>query len=271
MIFLFSENNNENVFKKHMKHLNIELIWITLINKGYIDFAKNFIINNEKKNIHFPLIIFCTDDESYNELSNYNCITIRMNFRYEVTKGYSDYYNNEYKKIVFNKLDAILYTLKNTYNLNVKSIGYIDTDIILFSDPSVVYSNEMYNHPDINIFAQCDEYSNICTDKLNCPYICSGAIVFRNLPEIYSIFDYSNFNINDYNGGDQDLLLEKIKKNNFKYMTIDKNIVRNGGNYNSHEYKNSKINFDNICLMHFNHCVGDEKKNIMKLNDLWYL
>ena len=43
----------------------------------------------------------------------------------------------EYKRLVFAKLDAILYTLKNTYDAGVKVVGYIDRDIFLFKDPSV--------------------------------------------------------------------------------------------------------------------------------------
>jgi hypothetical protein len=153
---------------------NNKLIWITMINYGYINYAKNFLKSMEVANVNFKLIIYCIDYEKIiEELKdfsdrNYVCIdaNIFMKQTANVSSEFKTWADIEYKKIVFCKLDAIKYTLIN--NKNCKLVGYIDTDIIVLSDPTKVILEYDNRHPNVIVFGQCDEVVK-CSNIFNCP------------------------------------------------------------------------------------------------------
>ena len=57
-----------------------KIVWITLINKGYIDFTKKNLMSIKYRCItDFELVIYCTDDESFNTFNdNELCFCIRI-------------------------------------------------------------------------------------------------------------------------------------------------------------------------------------------------
>ena len=62
------------------KTFNESLVWITLINSGYLNFTKNFLESMKVFNSAFKLIVYCIDKESIEALRNYdNCICINAN------------------------------------------------------------------------------------------------------------------------------------------------------------------------------------------------
>lgn len=253
--------------------LDTTLQWITFINHGYIDYAKNFFKCMEKANIQMKLIVFCADKQSVEELEalhNENCICILADFlEKSLPADLKRWGNKEYKQIVFTKLDIILYALQNTYDLGVKAIGYIDTDIALFMNPRIPFLYYMDKQPDISIFSQCDEAKPGCTNIECCPNICSGVIVFRNKKELYQVFEYKEAVLNNYLG-DQDFLRAALLKASIPFVTLDKNILPNGCFFP--ELKQKKIKFPKwCCLIHFNYMIGHDKKKAMQLQELWYV
>lgn len=254
------------------KKLNKELVWITLINQGYVNFTKNFLISMKKANIMFNLIIFCIDEESINAFSDYdNCICLDANLfvKSNLVSTLTKWEEGEYKKIVFAKLDAILYTLEKTKEFGIQNVGYIDTDIILLSDPSLIILDELNNNPNVLILSQCDEVG-MCSNRFNCKNICSGVIVFRNSDLLNkSIFNYSEQDINIFYS-DQHYLCAKLKTLNITILTIDKMIFING------TYPgiiNGKLTFfpPQASLIHFNYLIGLDKCEKMKCQNMWYL
>jgi len=252
--------------------LNKSLIWITIINHGYIEYTKNFLISMDLLKINFKLIVYCIDDASYEELKSHNnCICIKADFlKYNLPSDLKVWMNIDYKRITFAKLDAILYTLKNTYDLGIENVGYIDTDIVLFSDPTQKILDIMNENKNINIFAQCDEgYFKQCTNPLNCRNMCSGVIVFRNNKELYNIFNYEDKDVFAHLG-DQSYLQSVLNNRKIPFLTMPRNMFPNGSYYC--DLKNKEIEFEesNI-LIHFNYMVGHEKKQSMKLQRLWFI
>jgi hypothetical protein len=250
-----------------------EFLWITLINNGYVNYCKNFLKSMELSNIHFTLIVYCIDKENIEELREYkNCICFDASLftRLELKSDLRGWLDGEYVKITFTKLDAILYTLKNT---SAKSVGYIDTDIVLFSDPTKIILEEMDKYPDVDIFTQCDENTEFCSNKLKCPNICSGVAVFRNNPYIYHIFEYEESVLKTCVAGDQSFILHKINHFNIKHVTIEKDIFINGFYQNGDLCsKRKQIEFPECaCLVHFNYIVGSDKEAVMRFNNKWYL
>jgi len=249
------------------------LIWITIINYGYIDYTKNFLISMNKCNVKFKLIIYCIDDQSFNELQNYdNCIPIKVDFlNYNLPSEFKLWSNIDYKRICFAKLDAILYTLENTYQLGIESVGFIDTDIVLFSDPSDTIINMMNENKYINIFSQCDESPNkFCSNPYNCRNLCAGIIIFRNVKNLYRFLKYPENEIDQFINADQDFLQQIFSNFNVPHLTVPKHIFPNGSYYQN--LRNNKIEFEKSnVLIHFNYMIGHEKKEAMKLQNLWYL
>jgi hypothetical protein len=171
----------------------------------------------------------------------------------------------EYKKIVFAKLDAIRYTLLETHDLGVEAVGYIDTDIFLFSDPTPLFISEMCQYPDINIFCQCDEEQIDCSNRFGCPSFCSGVFVVRN--KVHGLFEYTENDIDTFSG-DQAFLVNRCKEMHLPYRTMPNSIMPNGSYYCLDE----KIDFPpSTCLIHFNYLVGTRKELLMRHQGLWLL
>jgi hypothetical protein len=246
---------------------NRHFIWITLINNGYIEYTKNFLKSIERHNINFNLTIYCIDLESYNELKNEkNCSVINANIFLNKTLN-SDLCNwntIEYKKIVFSKLDAISYTL----NLGYEIVGYIDTDIILFSDPTQIMLSEFEDN--VDVVCQCDEGKKMCSYKYQCPNICSGVMLFKNNKNVLDCLKYNENNLKN-NLSDQHYLNDNFKKYGIKIVTIPKEILVNGGYYGYNTLLN-KVELPKECkLLHFNYLVGKDKKKAMITQNMWYL
>ena len=56
------------------KFNDTSLLWITLINKAYIEFTNNFLKSIELRNIRFNnFVIFCADEDSFNEFKDKCC------------------------------------------------------------------------------------------------------------------------------------------------------------------------------------------------------
>lgn len=246
-----------------------KIIWITVINYGYINYTKNFLESMKRNNCSFPLIIYCLDEESLDALNllkdNYDikCLSAKPFTRFTMEKNLSSWKTIEYKRIVFSKLDAIKYTLSN-YKLPV---GYIDTDIILFKDPTDIMLRALNENPGIMSISQCDEKKIQCSNKNRCHLICTGVIVFRESIDL-ELFNYSLYNLLYYLT-DQHFLVDKMLEENIKYMTIDKNIFLNGAFPGLRE--GLPIIPDTAVLLHYNYMQGSEKELTMKKNDMWYI
>ena len=263
------------------------IIWITLINDGYIEYTLNFLKSMELAGVSFKLIVFCTDDVSLSRLNGHdNCICFKADFlKHKLPSDLKHWGNMEYKKIVFAKLDAIQYMLenisKNTMALEATKcigVGYIDTDIVLFSDPTDIIVAEMAATPDINIFAQCDEVGKNCSNALKCKNICTGVIVFRtsacvgdnSVRTIYPFLKYTDKDI-VANASDQHYLCHTLACAGITCKTVKKSIFINGGYYHPEMACKKVVIPAECCLIHFNYIIGDKKKKSMRLQEMWYI
>lgn len=250
------------------------LVWITLINYGYIDYTKNFLKSMEKHGCSFKLIVYCLDKEIIEELQDYkNAVCFDASFikKDTVNSKLTEWFSMDYKKIVFSKLDALKYTINLANKYGVWAVGYIDTDIIVINDPiHIMYHTMLYNQ-DVTVFSQCDEdvYHRDCSNPRGCPHICSGVIVFRTGAIDISVFDYTNEDILKYSS-DQEYLLYILNKKQISRLTISKNIFLNGS-YPGVKGPGEFIVPASAFLVHYNYMTGNEKQGFMKKNLMWYL
>ena len=247
-----------------------QIVWITLINQGYIKFTLNFLESMKRHNCIFPLIVYCLDEGSmcaFEKYPNVNCISANPFMRRQMNTQLTVWKSLDYKRIVFSKLDAINYTMDLPQYKDFL-VGYIDTDIILFKNPSDIILKEFEENPEALFVSQCDEDTLQCTNFSQCTNICSGVIVFKQSSIIRSLLKYVEWDIVE-NLTDQHYLSKKMKGLN--YRTINKNILLNGSFPGVKEYHIPLVIPQCAILLHYNYMIGDFKEMYMKKNRMWYV
>ena len=250
------------------------LIWITLINYGYIHYTKNFLKSMEIHSCPFKLIVYCLDTKTMEALKDYDnaiCFDASYFTREDFSSDLSDFSSINFKKLCFLKLDAIKYTLELCNKYGIWAVGYIDTDVILFKNPTDIIIRTMVSDINISVIGQCDEDfdNDTCSNPRGCPHMCAGIMVFRTGSINYSIFNYSNEDINMYDNNDQEYLNSYIFiKHNIQRITIPKNIFLNG-TYPG--IKDDLIIPESAYLIHYNYMIGSEKEFYMRENLMWYI
>ena len=248
------------------------IIWITLINQGYIRYTQNFLESMKRNACSFPLIVYCLDQETIQALKGYpnvTCLSANPFMRSQMNKGLTTWNTIDYKRIVFSKLDAIKYTL-DLPQYKSYSVGYIDTDIILFKDPTPIMTKALQENPEAIVISQCDEEKIQCSNQRKCPNICSGVIVFRQSFITKSLLNYSEQDI-IIHLTDQHFLCSQFKTLNVSYMTIDKNIFINGSFPGVRPDGKTLIIPSEAVLLHYNYMIGSQKEQSMKRNSMWLI
>jgi hypothetical protein len=218
----------------------------------------------------FPLIVYCLDKGSMNAfqgIPNVQCISASPFMRSQMNTELTSWNTIDYKRIVFSKLDAIKYTMELPQYKDAL-IGYIDTDIILFKNPTDIILKEFEENPEALVVSQCDEDTLQCTNFSQCTNICSGVIVFRQSPIIRSLLEYAEWDIVE-NLTDQHYLSNKMKQIN--YRTIDKNIFVNGSYPGVKDYTKPLVPSKEAILLHYNYMIASFKELFMKKNGMWYV
>jgi len=254
-----------------MESVNKELVWVTFINYGYIHYTKNFLLSMEKNHIDFKLVVYCNDDKTFEELNDHPlCICKKTDFlKTKFSDTFTIWGKSDYIRICFTKLDVWLHALKETYEMGVKAVGFIDTDVFLFSDPTTLFVNAMEEYKDVQVFAQCDERGRNCIKPEQCPNMCAGIMVFRNNLALYSLFEYTEADIRRF-PSDQHYLHDLFVKHSVPRRTLPRSVVPNGAYFPM--LKQIPINFgSDVCLIHFNWMIGEEKEKAMRLQKLWLL
>lgn len=245
-------------------------VWITLVNRGYVHYTKNFMETMKRANVSFKLHVCCIDAETLEALQNIPnivCIGPGKFPSQSLTSEMTVWGNTEYKKICFAKLDVMLYAFTT---LGAQTVAYIDTDVVLFADPTSVILKAMSEHPDVSVFGQCDEAAGMCSNPNCCPNICAGIIVFRKtvLTEFPSLFKYDPADVTKYSA-DQEFLNEKFMRDSIRTYIIPKDVFLNG------TYPGVKAGCTlfppSACLVHFNYMIGEEKQRCMKAHNLWLI
>ena len=247
---------------------NIDIIWITIINSAYIDFTLNFLESMKRSNCKFKLIIYFIGEEGIDAFDgNDKCILVNaagILEKREINSEMSDFASLNFRRICFAKLDVIKYTfLKYTQS---EYVGYIDTDIVLFSDPTKLVLDIFNKNKNINIVFQCDEYGYYCSNKNKCGNLCGGIMIYKKSNEILALFEYKEDDILKYTS-DQEYLNKIISEQNILTETIQRIVFVNGAYPNIFNGTIPK----GCCLIHFNYLISHQKKQKMQELGLWYI
>jgi hypothetical protein len=204
--------------------------------------------------------------EKLKEYDNCICFDAALFAKYKLTSSATGWKQHEYIKLCFAKMDAIKYTRQILLPMNVKYVGYVDTDIVLFSDPTPIVLEYFRTNEDCTILAQCDEISKTCRNHKNCNLFCAGFMIFNKAVND-SLFSYTDDMLYK-RSGDQQFLQHECRVKKIAVHTLPKSICMNGGYTHAWTKPVSK----EACLLHFNHIIGNAKKlERMKEMEMWYL
>jgi hypothetical protein len=237
-----------------------KLIYLSTFNYGYIDFAKNNVLNfvQALSSDNSKLILVCMDDESYDEITDF--IKKVPNYKIEVLKDVinlkesADFNTNEFMKITHKKLSIILDFVKK-YPL----IHFFDSDVFFFKNPeSVIFEKAKYNDM---IFQQ--DSPRVHNHSLYSNYVCTGNFTIRRTHRSIKLLETIISLVNPHQN-DQELLYNYLNVNcsnikQYKECVLDV--------YNPDEFQNGFDTFQGgyaskseKIAVHANHMVGKDKK-----------
>jgi len=241
-------------------------VLITYSNYGYIDFAKNLILNLANVLKNHKLHFYCLDKQTYDELSKYtyDFLIVEL-FEQNVSSNFQNYNTLLYNKITHTKTKV----LRNALNKYL-FIHFIDCDVVCMKEPSAEYYYK-YSHYDI-VFQYDSFYEKIPLHYFGI-WQCTGNMTLRRTPEtLHIIRKLESLQDNDVNKNDQHCLLDLFKKS----------WIRDIRNYRSaklfvyppEEYTNGswKGDMSKTYFFHANHVTGKEDKiALLKKVNQWFL
>jgi hypothetical protein len=239
-------------------------VLITYSNFGYIDFAKNLILNLANVLKHHKLHFYCLDKQTYDELSQYKYefLTLEL-FEQNVSTEFQNYNSVLYIKLTHTKTNV----LRNALN-KYPFIHFIDCDVVCIKEPSADHYSR-YSSYDI-VFQYDYFYKDISTAYFAI-WQCTGNMSLRRSPGTLSIISkLEELQSSNDNKNDQVCLLEMFKLagvNDVRNYKSAKLFV-----YPPEEYTNGswKGDMSKIYFFHANHVIGKEKKiGLLKKVNYW--
>jgi hypothetical protein len=250
--------------------------YVTVFNLGYIEFAKNNVINfiNVISNDNCKLTLVSLDDFSFEEMRNYiNSIDHKFNTNnIELKKEsinnheFADFNSKGFIDIMHKKINVVISEVKNS---NI--VHYFDGDVVFFKDPYELITTSLSNH-DI-VFQQ--DAPVVHHNNQYHTYVCAGNFSIKNNKRS---LDFLNKIASMLHSGqnDQEVLYDYLRSlcddirnySNCKLDAYDQELFQNGFD----AFQNNWHTKDNKISIHANHMIGKQLKlNALKLASAWYI
>jgi len=233
-----------------------DIKYVTLTNKGYIEYTNNLLSSIKQNKINIDLSIYTLDTVSYDYFSNINVRTklIDSSSYNEEFSEFELQNSSDFYKIVYFKFFCLNDLLKSS-----KFVLFLDGDIVIKKD----FSKKIYEMIDKSDFIA---QSNKSPHDDNIDEINSGFMLFRSNkkvlkyinPDRFSLKKFSKFKFHDQT------YINNIKSK-FDYKLLDLDDFPNGAHF-----KKYKDRLDPY-IIHYNYILGHEKKNQMISDGNWYL
>ncbi len=233
-----------------------DIKYVTLTNKGYIEYTNNLLHSIKKNKINIDLNVYTLDTISFDYFSNIDVRTKLID-----SSSYKDEFSefelqnsSDFYKIVYFKFFCLNDLLKSS-----KFVLFLDGDIVIKKD----FSKKIYEMIDKSDFIA---QSNKSPHDDNIDEINSGFMLFRSNkkvlkyinPDRFSLKKFSKFKFHDQT------YINNIKSK-FDYKLLDLDDFPNGAHF-----KKYKDRLDPY-IIHYNYILGHEKKNQMISDGNWYL
>jgi hypothetical protein len=260
-------NNNGLTILKRMERIDFPTL-VTYSNYGYIDFAKNLIMNLARVLKNHKLHFYCLDKQTYDELSTYTHVFLTVElFEQDVTSDFQPFNTSLYKKLTHTKV-SVLRAAFAQYSF----IHFIDCDIVCLKEPS---AEHYVRYDQFDIVFQPDIAYKGPDFKHNffSPAQCTGNMTMRRSKgtmELLTLLERKQVMLS--NSNDQECLQKIFDQHRafdvrtFRYCKLYV--------YPIEEYTNgSWVDFtDKTYFFHANHVSGKERKiALLKKVKHWFL
>lgn len=222
--------------------------FITLTNKGYLDYTRNMIESLKKLDIEEPLKVYCIGQECYNSLDYDN--KVLLNSPEGVAPDeFQIFRQGDWGKVVVQKFNAIYQEL-------------IKGNDVLFSDGDIVWLDKRFQRDIQNRIDDNDIiFQNDHQDDRDDGELCSGIMFIKSNERNKITFNPANINMDDFQ-------CDQIHLNKIKYqLSYDKLPLK--------KYPNGKYYYSgktqNPYCIHFNYVIGNDKKETMKKFNYWLI
>jgi len=239
---------------------------ITYSNFGYIDFAKNLILNLANVLKHHKLHFYCLDKQTYDALIEYkyDFLTVEL-FEQNVSSNFEVYETPEYNKLTHTKTNVLRSALAR-----YPFIHFIDCDVVCLKEPSADYYKQ-YEQFDV-VFQFDLRYNN--TNSLSSIFKttqCTGNTSMRRthgtMKLIQLLEQHQTKNLNDQDCLHKIFIMHRaFDIRSFLYTKL---FVYPPAEYTNGSWKGS---LDRTYFFHANHVIGkDEKIALLKNVKQWFL
>ena len=224
---------------------------------GYIDITQNLCNSNIKNNVNYNLNIFCLDDQSLSH--NFGNNTTNIDFTDNKVDGLETnkllkQNSEKFGNLMYKKFEIIFKGLNEFEN-----VLYVDGDIVL-KKQFIKQITTNFKFKDI-VF-QNDKRPS----KPNDINLCAGFMLIKSNKKMKKFFNpksISGEKLNNYRTNDQTHINRNKSKFNYNVLSLD-------------EFPNGPKFYDNFKdidprIIHFNYVKGNEKIELMKKYQEWYL
>jgi len=240
---------------------------ITYSNYGYIDFAKNLILNLANVLKHHKLHFYCLDKQTYDELSQskHDFLTVEL-FEQNVSSEFQTY-----NTVLYNKLTHTKTNVLRAAFARYSFIHFIDCDVVCLKEPTADHYSQYSSY---DIVFQYDWFfkDNIPTNKFG-KWQCTGNMSLRRTDGTLNIIrQLEQLQRLTVNKNDQECLLSIFglaRVTDIRNYRSAKLFV-----YPPEEYTNGSWKGDTsqIYFFHANHVAGKaDKIALLKSVNQWLL
>lgn len=231
-----------------IRNKNQEIITIT--SKWYTDYTLNMLLSLKEINLDKELNVYCLDNESYEYLGEKGFNSFKVETKYKITNKPTQFGTTEFNTFMFYKMKVIKDSL-------------INNDLVLYTDGDVVFKKDFTDS--LSKFQNLDlkAIKDFDIKNPNKVSICAGFMILKSNFKIKRLINPNIISKKNFQIQDQELINSRKKWLNYDY-------------FNQKEYCNGSFYMENHkildpAVIHFNYIVGDNKKDIMKKYNSWYL
>lgn len=250
-------------------------LYFTIINQGYVIFAKNFLkrLNQIKSDEQF--LIVCTDVSSFNEIKKiHNNVQLHD---LPLSEQLEKWQTQKYKDIVFAKLDIKISVIEQFRNL-YDNIIFIDTDIWINKNFKKNLEDILSNNNYDIIFQDGEDYlydkQECCEFRHNkiiknkyCNSYCTGFMIMNTKysKKISNFLKYSECDKQSCNGNQQYINEKLYLDQSLNVAVLPKKIAPNMSQHNF--YKQC----EDYWFLHYTYMNAQQKIQYMKINGHWLI
>ena len=236
--------------------LSKETKYVTLTNKGYIEYTHNLVESIKENGVDLDLVVYSLDEISFEYFSKKNIQTKLINVASEDLdiSNFELQNSPDFYKIVYFKFFCINDLLKS-----FQFVHFLDGDIVVKKD----FTKNILDYSDgLDLLAQ----NNKSPHDNNFDEINSGFMLFQSNKKVMKHINPNRFSLkkfSKYKFHDQTYINNIKSKLNYELLNLDD--FPNGAHYK--EFKKEIDPF----IIHYNYILGHEKKNQMISDNHWYL